>query len=302
MLNKLTAVPTDTLSKIRYLRVRGDMLTLTWPDHEYIVPLASAFKLLPGLKLNTLTVLRGHVDLTSYDSLSVLIADGDGWKELRYISHSSSLLGYGAPDDPIIPFDLNDPSIPQDPSIPRDPYDPIASWDPNWWPPNYLRKPQPEFWRGVLTSRDGVSSNPSVAIYRSPKNGPVGRVIREDSRLLFEQSDTTGFGLEEDASLCAGPERFKELLIVARRGHGVDYQVKKDSPFIWRDIRRACPGMTWREIKSKHIDMRSKSGGGSDSDSDSEDPFADAFTDVDRWHDVDEYVWTPLHFGLSDLL
>ncbi|RYP28601.1 hypothetical protein DL767_007142 [Monosporascus sp. MG133] len=290
MLNKLTAVPAGTLSKIRHLRVRGDMLTLTWPDHEYGVPLASVFKLLPGLKLNTLTVLRGHVDLTSYDSLSGLIADGDGWKELRYISHSSSLLGYSA---------LNDPSIPSGPN------NPFGLWDPNWGPPTYLRKPQPEFWRGVLSSRDGVSSNPSVAIYRSSKQGPIGWVIGEDSRLLFEQkpseADTASFGLEVDASLCAGPEKFKELLIVARRGHGVDYQVKKGSPFVWRDIRQACPGMTWREIKRKHIDMRSESPGGSDSDSDSEDPFADAFPDVDRWRDVDEYVWTPLHFGLADL-
>ncbi|RYP80754.1 hypothetical protein DL769_002301 [Monosporascus sp. CRB-8-3] len=290
MLNKLTVVPADTLSKIRYLRVRGDMLTLTWPAYEYGVPLASVFKLLPGLKLNTLTVLRGHVDLISYGSLSGLIADGDGWKELRYISHSSSLLGYAALNDPSIPWDPNNPFMP---------------WDPNWWPPAYLRKPQPEFWRGLLSSRDGVSSNPSVAIYRSPERGPVGSVIREDSRLLFEQklseADMASFGLEEDASLCAGPERFKELLIVARRGHGVDYQAKKGSPFIWRDIRRACPGMTWREIKRKHIDMRSESGVDSDGGSDSEDPFVDAFTDVDRWRDVDEYAWTPLHFGLSDL-
>ncbi|RYP47261.1 hypothetical protein DL768_006645 [Monosporascus sp. mg162] len=284
MLDKLTAIPTDTLSKIRYLRVRGDKLTLMWPDHEYGSPLASVFKLLPGLKLNTLTVLRGHVDLTSYDNLSQLVADGDGWKELRYISHSSSLLGYAAPIDPSIPWDPNDP---------------------NWSPPAYVRKPQPEFWKGVLSSRDGASSNPSVAIYRSSKQGPVGWVIREDSRLLFKQkpseADMASFGLEEDASLCAGPERFKEFLIVARRGHGVDYQVKIGSPFIFRDIRQACPGMTWREIKREHIDMRSESGGDSDSDSDSEDPFADAFTDVDQWRDVDEYVWTPLHFGLADV-
>jgi len=45
----------------------------------------------------------------------------------------------------------------------------------------------------------------------------------------------------------------KEMSIVAKRGEGVDYQVKKDTPLLNNryDIRRTWPGKFWDEMKSQ---------------------------------------------------
>ncbi len=53
MLNKLSALPADTLSKIRRMRLSSDTLLLTYPEGDFVFHrLASVFKLLPGLQLD----------------------------------------------------------------------------------------------------------------------------------------------------------------------------------------------------------------------------------------------------------
>ncbi|KAK7755205.1 hypothetical protein SLS62_002710 [Diatrype stigma] len=283
MLDKLTALPEDTLSKIRHLRVRGDALLPSWPGHDYNLHyyrLASAFKLLPGLQLDTLTVLRGCCsDAVSYDTLSALIAEGDGWKELRYISHNSTLLGFASAPDTISPL------------APKN---------------DYVRKPQPEHWRSVLLQRDGAASKPSVEIYRSTKDREVGSVIQRDSQVRYEQkttesADKDSFAAEEDGSLCTEGESFKELLIVARRGDRVDYREKEGSPFIHRDIRQDIPGMTWQEIKDNYIDVPRGSEEGDYPKGELDPEVKGQLPEVDQYHDVDEYIWTLFHFGLEHL-
>lgn len=230
MLNKLTPLPTTTLSQIRHLRVREYVTILGYPnDGQSYYQLASALKLLPGLQLDTLTVLRGHGDgVYSYGSLNGLIAESDGWKELHFLSYNSVLLGYG---DPSGYWGL--------PGLPR-----------------YTRRPQPDTWRSVIERRDGPSSKPPVTIYRATQPNQTGSVMKENTRVQFEQklmelTDDPAepkFGVEEDKSLTGKGERCKELLIVVRRGEGVDYQEKENSPFISVDIRRDCPGMVWCEL------------------------------------------------------
>lgn len=284
MLDKLTALPTDTLSKIRHVRVRGDALLPCWSGYDYNLHyyrLASAFKLLPGLQLDTLTVLRGCCpDAVSYDTLSALIAEGDGWKELRYISHNSTLLGFAS-------------SPAADAVSPRDPQN------------DYVRKPQPEHWRSVLLQRDGADSNPTVDIYRSTKDREVGSVIQRDSQVRYEQRPTGPdwdlFAAEEDASLCEEGENYKELLIVARRGDCVDYREKEGSPFIHRDIRQDIPGMTWQEIKENYIDVPKGSEERDHPKGESSSEVKGQLPEVDQYHDVDEYIWTLFHFGLEHL-
>ncbi|KAK4130481.1 hypothetical protein BT67DRAFT_445719 [Trichocladium antarcticum] len=83
MLDKLSALSVDVLSKLRYMRVRGDTLMLSYPDDDVFYRLVSALKLLPGLQLDQLTVLGGHGIQVCYDSLGSLIKDGNGWKTLR---------------------------------------------------------------------------------------------------------------------------------------------------------------------------------------------------------------------------
>ncbi|KAF5120462.1 hypothetical protein E5D57_013816 [Metarhizium anisopliae] len=133
MMVKLAALSMATLSKIRHLRIRGETLMLSFGDEDvyycdgtrararsnatwikrlftrrlcpkvgpfpYNYRLVHILKLLPGLQLDTFTVLNMYGESVSYDVLNTLIKYGEGWKELRFISHGSSLLGYAQPPD-----------------------------------------------------------------------------------------------------------------------------------------------------------------------------------------------------------
>lgn len=44
-------------------------------------------------------------------------------------------------------------------------------------------------------------------------------------------------------------EREKKILVVARRGKGVDYTENGTSPMMGNDIRKQWPGMTWGQIR-----------------------------------------------------
>jgi hypothetical protein len=94
MLDKLTAVPQDTLAKIRHVGVRLNMLSLNFHDTDWLFPPAAPFKLLPGLQLDQLTVLGCLNSVRNYEILNGLIKDSNGWKTLRYIAHNSEMLGY----------------------------------------------------------------------------------------------------------------------------------------------------------------------------------------------------------------
>ncbi|KAL2679301.1 hypothetical protein Neosp_010073 [[Neocosmospora] mangrovei] len=48
-------------------------------------------------------------------------------------------------------------------------------------------------------------------------------------------------------------EHGEEMMVVVKRGFGVDYEEKEGSPLLEDDIRRDAPGMTWKEIQC--IDM-----------------------------------------------
>ncbi|KAL2760503.1 hypothetical protein ACRALDRAFT_1059708 [Sodiomyces alcalophilus JCM 7366] len=277
MLDKLTALPTPTLTTIRHVRVLGDPLMLSFEDDDVYYRLASTLRLLPGLRLDILTVLGTRMMDVSYDTLDGLIRESCGWRELRYISHRSDVLGFAKPDLPDFFGDEVETH-------------------------RYWRKPQPAHWQNVLEDRDGAPSKPSVTIYRSTVSDHPGSVLNSSRRTRFEQKAPQdrgareAFGLTEDAELMADGEITKELMVVVKRGSGVDYEEKKDSPFIGSDIRRDIPGKTWKEIRHKYIDHL----GLDDDDSlfayceDDEDE--DHITEVDTYEDVDEYVWPPLHF------
>ncbi len=285
MLDKLTALTADTLARIRHLRVRGDTLLPSAPGHSTHYRLTSALKLLPGLRLDTLTVLRGCSDAISYDTLGGLVAESDGWRELRYVSHTSTLLGYASPAA------ADRSAIPQD-----------HEQEQEQGQDHRPRKPQPENWRNILLHRDGASSGPSVDIYRSTRDREVGSAMRPETRVPFEQrpagSDRDGFGLEEDAALCEEGESHKELLVVVRRGRGIDYSEKEGSRFISRDIRRDVPGMTWREIRENCIGGPSRA---ENPDGELGGESRGKRGEVDQYHDVDEYIWSMFHFGLEHI-
>lgn len=259
MLDKLTTLPPGTISKLRHMRVLGNNLALVSDEAKGFVyyELHSALKLLPGLRLDTLTVLGTSIPKISYVVLDGLIRDSYGWKELRYISHTSRMLGYAMP----IFFTPDDEK--------------------------YWRKPQPTYWQHVMEDRDGSLSEPSVVIYRSTVPDSPGSVLNANTRVEFEQVPEDGdaeehFGLAYESELMVDGEENKELMVVVKRGKGVDYEEKEDSPFIDEDIRRDFPGETWDERIDRFID--------DDVDG----------TVIDQYQDVDEIVGSAAHFAKID--
>ncbi|RYP48550.1 hypothetical protein DL768_005589 [Monosporascus sp. mg162] len=278
MLDKLSALSVDTLSKLRHMRVSGDTLMLSYPDDDVFYRLVSALKLLPGLQLDQLTVLGGRGIQVNYGTLGGLIKDGNGWKTLRYICYSSAMLGF-----------------PSEHNISH----PMANWEAQ---PEYWRKPQPKHWQTVMEGRDGVASNPSVTVYRAKEPALYGSIVDPSRRVKFEQKPHHGQDLRADMfpadpELMAGDEQKKELMVIVKRGSGVNYEEKRDSPFIESDIRRDLPEMTWKQIRALCIDNPFD-----DEDEEERWPPGDEEDDpaeADVYKDVDEYIWTPLHFNLD---
>lgn len=271
MMDKLAALPIARLAKVRHVRVRGETQMLSFGDDDAYYRLVHLLPLLPGLQLDTLTVLNMYSNSVTYDTLNTLIMYSNGWKELRFISHSSAFLGYAYPRDESV---------------------------------RYQRRPQPSHWAGIMNDRDGIESKPSVTVYRSTLPGQVCSVTNEATRVVFEQpppddNDPAVFGGREDPLLMAGSEKKKELMVIVRRGKHVGYQQKENAPHLGDlgDIRTECPNMTWSEIKARHIDLLE------DEDEDfywSDDDLGnDAETVpkiVDSYQDVDEYGWTRLNW------
>jgi hypothetical protein len=173
LLDKLSALPHATLSQIRHVRTRGQSLMLSPPDDDDDVyyRLAWALKLLPGLQLDTLTVLGQSQGLLDYDTLEGLIEHGDGWRELRYITPDSTMLGFKKVE--------------------------LYMADPYW------RRPQPTTWNETLLKRDGVDPKSTVTIYRSTQPEIPGTVMNAGTRQIVDQknilpSDLETFGIEED--------------------------------------------------------------------------------------------------------
>lgn len=277
MMEKLTTIPRSKLSQIRHLRINGETAFLWWNGREenearvyYWLP--AFMKFLPGLRLDTLTIMDGSGDLITYEGIDALVKYGEGWKQLRCISHSSKILGVKCYRSE--PGDFLD---------------------------EYRRKHQPADWMSIMTHRDGAETQPSVQVYRStqPANArpdKVGLVTDERTRLPYaQQAPEPGseaaqmYGLVQDADLMSSAEeRNKELMVVVTRGKGVDYEVKENSPRLPKDIgdiRDDCPNMTWAQIQKEHIEW-----------------VDDTLLPVvaDAYRHADDYDWTQLHPGSWD--
>lgn len=275
MLDKLSNISIETRSMIRHVRVSGDPLMLTFPEDDVFYRTHAALKLLPGLRLDRLTVMGTRTSMVSYETLNKLVGLSNGWKELYYLSHNSTFLGYE---------------------------DTWWAWDDDLDPKLYLRMPQPATWQQALEDRDGSASCPSVAIYRSTNPGRPCSVLHAALRAPFAQTLSAGqtlstFYKKEDASLMAVGEREKEMLVVVKRGRGCDYEEKQNSKYVPGDIRVQLPGMAWKQIRKKFIGL-----GGDESDKEFVVPAWEKEKVVleDAYSHVDDYVWPALHY-LEDL-
>jgi hypothetical protein len=267
LLRNLTRLPAALLGQIRHVRVLGDVITLTPHDDCYYCT-AQILRLLPGLKLDRLTVLGAKEPGLSYETLKMLVRYGDGWKELHYRSHNSKLLGHKLNVDPFDPDDSSDTS-----DISED-FDPLFNLR--------LRQPQPTDWQDAIEQRDGKASHPSVVVYRD------GGVFPPQA--FTDDQDMYNFGKVKDKALMRAEELRKEMLTIVKRGAGVDYVQKKESPYHpIGDIRFDRPGITWDDIKVEMNVMWSCRGYSSDTDEETDGEI------VDEYRHVDDYDWPPLH-------
>ncbi|KAJ7193813.1 hypothetical protein GGX14DRAFT_378656 [Mycena pura] len=259
MLDKLTNIPPTTLALIRHARISGDPVMLSWEhDDDVYYRTSQALRLLPGLALDRLTVLGPRGPEISYETLDMLVRHGAGWKELYYLSHKSTFLGYRDNDNWLGLTGEHSP---------------------------YLRVPQPEGWQRALEARDGATSGASVTIYRAKAPRLPGAVLDPARRAVFAQTlppgcDVHTYATFEDAELMKDGEREKEILVVVKRGRGVDYSDGdiKEARLTWKQIKGWLP--RWDEDIFYLSD-----------DEDVTDPGVE-----EKYDSVDEYVWPPLHF------
>ncbi|KAJ5174779.1 uncharacterized protein N7482_000656 [Penicillium canariense] len=254
MLDKLSPLPLTTLSEIRHVRVGGRSLMLQPIDDDGGVyyRLVWVLKLLPGLRLDKLTILGPPSSAVAYDTLGGLIEYGNGWRELHFITPNSKMLGFAN-----INMYMVDP---------------------------YLREPQPSTWSDILSSRDGANSGASVTIFRSTQSDSPGSVINPRTRQPFEQKLITpnqaDFGMTEDRDLLSGSEASKELLVVVKRGRHAHIEEQDSPPFMFEDIRDWAHGMTWAEIRRLCYDVFP----GDEDENDLD-------VETDRCGVADEYSW-----------
>lgn len=266
LLDKLSTLPSTTLSQIRHVRTSGIPLMLRplGDDDEVYYRLAWALKLLPGLYLDKLTVLGSSSGEIAYDTLEGLIKYGNGWKELHFITPNSTMLGFAKQV--------------------------MFMADPYW------RKPQPSAWDKMLRQRDGADSGASITIYRSTQSVAPGAVTNACTRQIFEQKvsspeDLETFGVTEDEELLGEKEKGKELLVVVKRGGAATIAEQDRPPYrLEGDIREWAHGMTWAQIRRQCIDFLM--------DEDEDDDYLtgkDKEVEVDSYKEVDEYEWNPVN-------
>lgn len=279
MLDKLADLDRHTLGKVRHMRISFEQrLSLRTQElfeegYGYKVwcfRLVHILKLLSGLKLDTLTVLGPSVAQWRYDELDALINHSDGWKELYYLSNNSVMLGFGK-------------------------YDKLFGWiecDTDG------RTQQPSTWTQALAARDGPTA--SVTIHRSRDAALSGSIISDpSSRQAFadqvaESGNESKYGLEQDSALMTPGEKEKEILVVARRGKGIDYTENGTSPIMEHDIRKYWPDMTWGQIRYMGIDWHDEGFHRAfDYDDDDEDEDEDEVDDYDYSKDYGKDPWAP---------
>lgn len=236
MLDKLADLDLQTRGKLRHIRYSNrnslvmESVVAGAQDIWWTYRLPEWLKVLRGLRLDRLTVLGQSMAQCRYLELDALINHSDGWKELYYLSHNSLMLGFGKFDKAFGKFE----------------------WK------RELRAPQPSTWSQALAARDGPTA--SVTIYRSTEAAMSGSMISKPATCqgfadqVAEPGKESQYGVESDMALMKQGEKEKEILVVARRGKGVEYTETGTSPMMQGDIRELWSGMTWGQMRYMGID------------------------------------------------
>ncbi|KAK1850020.1 hypothetical protein CCHR01_07344 [Colletotrichum chrysophilum] len=290
MLDMLLSAPLGTIPKIRHMRVVGDPLQLAvdYPrrsDLCVFYQLASVLKLLPDLCLETLTVLGTRSPPISYSTLTGLIGVRHGWKELRYISHSSALLGYG-------PFG----AMVREPASRLD----LSILD------RYLRWPQPYTWQTLL---DDLDVGATIKIYRSTISGKACTVLDTSTRVPISQDARSPGNFGVQGQFMKGEEKRKEIMVIVKMGRAEDHRHSESLPLGERyirqsDIQEDFGSKSWTHIRKWGLEEPAKSlfrirARIYDPDAHEireEDNDKPVEVEVDAYNHVDHYVWPPKHF------
>lgn len=276
MLDKLSALSMDDRSFIRHVRVSGDPLQVKWSDSEppRYYRISQALKLLPGLQLETLTVLAGRSPEVAYMTLDMLVRHGTGWKRLYFISHNAKMFAFQERERPF--FGDYD----------REPY---------------KRHFQPCHWQQMISCRAGYAPGASVVIFLGKRitgaecTGANYNILRDPDKILFKQNDDPGNSLsarnQADGYLSVLASGRRETLVVVERGQNSKYQETWGSPYLedCEDPRALLTANDWLEIH-KHIASRmpnlakQEPGGAHITE-----PMRETFAHVD------DYVWPKPH-------
>jgi hypothetical protein len=225
MLNRLSEVPDATVSKIRHLRLAGSpMMRYLKGFDDLMYRHDSVFQLLPALRLDCLTILAAAPAAPEYDAITNLINRGNGWKELRYITHSSRMLGFS----------------------PSRSHGSRETGD-------ICRQPQPRFWNKRLLNRDGESSGSLVQVFRSTEEDDVTSVLHSERRESIEQTPEEHrlkeFGRIDDEEMTRGAGARRALLVLVKRGTNVDVMQKSPGFGKERDMKARFNKRNWRVRK-----------------------------------------------------
>lgn len=246
MLEKLGALQPSTLAKLRHMRITGGREPKLEIKQNHQVSKhhawAEMFKLLPGLCLDRLTVLGHHAPgaIVNLASLDQLIKHSDGWKELYFVSHCSAIL------------ELH-----------------TTLWC--FWRSDVDSAPRLSVLDPEIVMRDGPTA--SISIYRSIHVAENGRMITEPATREAISCRPARPIADAERDPARNPlELKKEVLVIARRGRGVDCTVKP-LPSDIQDVKV----LPRRKVYDIHHD---------------------GFI-VDSYKHVDDYEWTPLHLDES---
>jgi hypothetical protein len=199
MLDLLDALPIAKWSLMRHVVLRnpGAIISLRG---TYSLP--TLFKLFPGLRLDVLELWSDGDTFGTVNSFRDLIAEGDGWRELRFVDHSPASI--------FLPFFSLTSTVP--------------------WSNQPL-------WKETLIRRDGEASDPSIFPFRTtlqenssnfrgncvPNLATMTRFVYHPHEIeepgTFAES-LRNFFRAEDGSFWGVPRG--GLLFIARRGAGID--------------------------------------------------------------------------------
>ncbi|EOA88534.1 hypothetical protein ACJQWK_01511 [Exserohilum turcicum] len=228
MLNKLAELPESTVSRIRHVRLIGSpMMRYLKGFDDLMYRHESIFQLLPALRLDCLTIFAVAPAAPEYDALTNLVNRGNGWRELRYITRSSRMLGFS----------------------PSRSHGSRETGD-------IRRQPQPRSWNKRLVGRDGDGSGSSVQVFRAIDEDDCASVLDPLRREPFEQNpeehELDDFGRVDDEELTRGAGARRALLVLVRRGDKVDVGQKSPGYGKERDMKARFNKRTWR-VRNKVI-------------------------------------------------